>query len=272
MTPLISICVNVDSRLGVDAATSAMTHMGNGARSWDFFLDSLETKRRFFHGLPTELIVMADEHIYIPSEIIDQMRDISDCVVIRKHSNYYRQADPSNIANDIRYLQCMDMATGDIICKMDGDTMCYSRDEAAVSRLIGMLADHRFICYPTEHSPRCITDPSFGQRTWASTRFFLARREHIQFDALEKCLREPEWAYDTFGDSPKKCNWLEHFLSLSNNDSVFYPPRMDDEILIWCWNSYRSGVIQGLNGMTFDQIRDYVLLNHGNVYPHEIQA
>jgi hypothetical protein len=266
----ISICINLDSRPGVDGESTSFTGHNDGCRNWDFFTHGVENKRKFFSGFDIEVIAYADETIRIPDEVLNRLRDMCDCVVIRKHFNSYRNYDVAGFANDIRYLQCLFMATGDHIVHFDADAAAFAREKYDVERWIAHLENYRFVSYFSDTSPRPVHDPSFGKHTWASTRAFATRRDWIKFDTLERMLREPEWGWAQFGEPLRKTNWLEHMLALSNEESAFYPPREDDRTLMFCWSSYRAGLLERLNGMQFEGVLDYVKNSGGICYPCDV--
>lgn len=268
----ISCCINVDSRPGVDADSTRFTGHNEGCRNFDFLTHGIINKRQFLNGFDYELIIYLDETIPVPDDTIRRMRELCDCLVIRKHFTSYRGLDQCGYANDIRYLQCLSQATGNLIIHFDADTMAFARDKGTVERLLALAEDHRFVSYPSPWSPRAVDDSSFGRHTWASTRFFVCRREWLKFDALELALREPESAYREYGDPPRRCPWLEHFLALLNGESVLYPHRDDQNLLIWCWRSYRSGVLEKLNARSFDEVLAYVTSAGGIGYPNDLDC
>lgn len=270
---LISIVCNLDSRPGVSGDVSEFTAHNQGTRNWDFFTAGLLNKLAFFKGFQTELIVFIDEHEAIPEHILNQVRLMADTVVLRSHNRSYRGADHVGYFNDLNYLRALFMARGEIIAHFDADTAAFTRDKAYVDGLIALLDQYKFISYPSRWSPNAVDDPSFEGRTWASTRFFLCRRESLQFDVLERALREPEWAYETFGRPARQLPWLEHFLSLVNGESVLYPPRDDANTLIFCWSRYLTGILPALYKKSFDEVADYVLNRCGGVqYPCDVRA
>lgn len=268
----LSVCINVDSRPGVESESTRFVGHNEGCRAWDFLTHGVANKRRFFDGFDFEVIVYIDETVTIPDDILRKVRDLADCVVIRKHFTTYRGVDQCGWSNDIRYLQCLAMATGDLVVHFDADTMAFARDKAVVERLVALTDQWRFASYFSPWSPRPVDDASFGKYTWASTRFFICKREWLCFDDLERSLRTPEWAYEKYGHPPRKCPWLEHHISMLNEDSVIYPPRDDENILIWCWRSYVSGVIEKLNLRSFDEVRAYVKMCGEITYPNDLDA
>lgn len=270
--PFISIICNLDSRPGVAHHVSEFTGHNNGCRSYDLFTHGLRNKRRFFAAHDHELIAYVDEHERVPDAVLNEIRDICDSVTVRKHTKRYRDHNPFNVFNDISYLHALSQARGEIVAHFDQDTACFSRDSSDVDRWLAHLDTHRFVSYPARTSPRPVDDSSFGKHTWASTRAFACRREWLKFDTLERMLREPEWGWKQFGEPLRKLNWLEHLLALSNEESVIYPRRDDDNLLMFCWSLYHSGVMAALNEMSFEQVREYVRKCGDVQYPCDVRA
>ena len=269
---MISVIVNLDSRAGVGDSISTFTGHNDGARSWDFFTAGLENKRKFFSGFDHELIAYIDETVRIPDEILNRVRELADCVVIRKHFNNYRDCTPFNLANDIRFLQALMMATGETIVHFDADCATFARNQQAVEGWLRHLDTHKFVSYPSQWSPKPVDDPSFGPHTWASTRSFACKRVTLLFDEIERALREPEWMWQKYGEPLRRLNWMEHALSRLNADSVIYPPRDDANLLIFCWSRYATGTLQRLNSQEFDEVYGYVHSCTGIHYPNDVQG
>lgn len=262
---LISIVLNVDTREGFTNLESKAEHMFDGCKSIDFLIDATVNKIQFFKGFDIEVILYIDEHVKVPTELMDALKAVSSTLVIRRHTL-------ENSFNDYNYLRALSMASGDIIAHFDQDTAAFTSSPEPVHELIKYLDDYKFVSYPSHWSPKPVIDESFGNRTWASTRFFMCKRETLNFDVLRKCLEEPEWAYQQFGDSPRRCNWLEHFLTLTNNDSCFYPPMDLDRYAIFSWGSYRSGILSMLQPNKYEDIKNWILKCGGVVYPNDVHV
>lgn len=267
---MISVCINVDTRAGCDAATSSFLEHNQGCRSFDFLTHGIRNKKAFFEGIDHEIIAYIDETVRIPDQILNEMRDLCDCIVIRKHFTTYRGIENCGFANDVRYLHCLSQARGEIVVHFDADTACFAKDRTAVEGWLNLTNEHRFVIYPSQWSPRPVDDPSFGRHTWASTRAFACRREWLRFDDLEDALRNPQVAYERFGNPPRQCPWLEHFLALLNGESAYYPPRMDESMLMFCWSHYISGVLPALNARTYGEVLAYVNSCGGIFYPNDV--
>jgi hypothetical protein len=269
---MISVILNLDSRPGVESGISSFTGHNNGVRAFDLFEHGVRNKIKFFEGFEIEVIVFIDEHVRIPNEILDTLRGMVDCVTIRKHSESYRGADFVPFFNDINYIHALSQARGEIICHVDQDTAVFARGKSSVEELLSYIDTSRFCSYPSPWHPRAVDDPSFGKHNWVSTRFFLCNRKWIEFDVLEHALRDPEWAYQKYGRPQRICPWTEHFLSISNEESVIYPPRKDDQYLIFCWDHYVSGVLEKLNLRSYEEVLAYVTMCQGIHYPCDVTA
>lgn len=259
--PLISIVINADTR----PENLRATEMFKGVVCPEFLVDGVYNKIKFFDSVPDkEVILFVDLHNEIPENDLKYIREMCNVVCIRKHTN-------EHAFNDFNYLSAMSLARGKYIAKFDQDTAAFTSGHEPIQRMIDWLEEYKFVSYPSYWSPNAVTDPSFGSRTWASTRFFMTKRENIQFDNLRKCLENADWAYETYGDSPKKCNWMEHFLTLTNNDSCYYPPMDIDNYCVFSWGSYDNYILRRLNEYCYEQIRQW-LHNHPIGYPNDVQV
>jgi hypothetical protein len=263
----ISLVINADSRPQRDAQNGLFS----GVVNEDFLTDGIFNKIKFFDGFEKEVILFLDEHQHISDKNFDYMRSMVDTLVIRKHDKRFGDIKEYGGFNDLNYLQAIALARGEIICHADQDTAMFTPSPQPIHDLIKLLDEYKFVSYPSHWTPKPVDDPSFGNRTWASTRFFMCKRETIKFDTLLHCLQDSSWAYETFGDSPRKCNWLEHFLTLTNNDSCFYPPIEYEKYLIFCWENYEQYTLRRLNEMPYDEVKNWVLKKGGIFYPNHVK-
>jgi len=261
----ISVVINCDTRSGFQYDWTKAETMFNGCVSSDFLIDGVLNKMDFFNGFEIEVIVHVDKHNNIPSDVLASLNNICDTLIVRKHTDEIS-------FNDYNYLRALQCASGDYVCHVDQDTACFANSPMYVQEMIDLLEHHSFVSYPSYWSPRAVTDETFGKRTWASTRFFICKREALKFDELYNCIKEPEWGYAKYGDSQRRCNWLEHFLTLTNNDSCFYPPIELEKLLVFSWGSYRKGTLAKLNAMSYDEILYYVARCGGVHYPNDLDA
>lgn len=258
---MISLVINCDTR----AEKNQETGLFNGVCNEDFLTDGILNKIAFLKGFEIETIVFIDEHLPVPEKTLEYLRSIVDCVVLRKHTNEEK-------FNDYNYLSALALARGEIICHIDQDTACFTSDETPIKKMIQLLEDYKFVSYPSHWSPNAVYDESFGGRMWASTRFFMCKRDTLKFDTLRRCLETPDWAYETFGDSPRKCNWLEHFLTLSNSNSVYYPEIELDKYAVFSWASYEKWTLRRLNELPYQEIKNWISSKGGIQYPVDVRC
>lgn len=254
----VSIVINADTRNPKDE----MGGMFSGVVNQDFLTYGIENKIKFFDGFEKEVILHIDEHNPVPPKMVEYLTSITDKLIVRPHTS-------EHAFNDWNYHRALSFATGDIVCHFDQDTACFTSGKEYVDELIANLDTNAFVSYPSHWSPRAVHDESFGKRTWASTRFFICKRESLKLDELANCINEPEWGYHKYGDSPRRCNWTEHFLTLTNNDSCYYPPIELDKGTIFSWGRYQQGVLEMLNSSHYDKVKDWVL-SRGIAYPVDI--
>lgn len=262
---MISVCINVDTRTGFDGESSNAEHMFEGCRSEDFLVDGVLNKIAFFEGFDKEIIVHVDEHEPLPIALMDKLRSITDTLVVRKHTDEIS-------FNDWTYLRTLQLAKGDIICHVDQDTACFRGDKEYVRELISNLDTHKFVSYPSHWTPHPVHDDSFENKFWASTRFFLCKRETLKLDELAKCIEDPEWMYEKYGDSPRRCNWTEHYLAKINGNSVFYPPVELHKGAIFSWSSYKRGVLRNLNNAEYEAVKQWIIHRGGIQYPVDVKC
>lgn len=240
---MISIVINCDTR----PQKNEQTGLFGGVCNEDFLTDGIFNKIKFFDGFDIETIVFIDEHLPVSEKTLEYLRSICDTVVVRKHTS-------ENSFNDYNYLSALSLARCEYIAHFDQDVAAFTYSKESVQSLIDLLEKYKFVSYPSIWSPNAVEDASFGGRMWASTRFFMCKRETLKFDVLRNCIEEPEWAYKTFGDVPRRCNWLEHFLTLTNNNSVYYPPIQTENFTIFTWERYETYTLRRLNELPYEEI------------------
>jgi hypothetical protein len=261
----ISVCINVDTRDGFEGESSTAEHMFEGCRSADFLVAGVLNKMKFFDGFDKEIILHVDEHNTLPNEILCRLREITDTLVVRKHTHEIS-------FNDWTYLRTLQLATGDIICHVDQDTACYTDSKDYVQELIDSLEGFRFVSYPSHWTPHPVHDDSFQNKFWASTRFFLCKKETLKLDELAKCIEEPEWMYAKYGDSPRRCNWTEHYLAKINDNDVYYPPIQLHRGAIFSWASYKTGTLNMLNNAAYEGVKQWIIHRGGIQYPVDVKC
>lgn len=258
---MISLLVNCDTRPEQDS----VAQMFDGTRSADFLLEGIRNKQRFFDGFELETIVWVDEHVPVSDDILRELRSLSDRLVLSKHRKYYKGATPFTGFNDVNYLQTFALARGDVIVHMDQDMAAFTQGSSHITNLLLKLDEYKYICYPTEASPKCVNDASFGNHAWASTRFFMCRKDTIDLTELEAAIWEPETLYAKHPVPPRIMNWTEHFLGIMSKYSVYYPP-VSTEFLVFPWHQYKAGTLGKLNSMSYPEIAHKLISAGANSY------
>jgi hypothetical protein len=257
----ISIVINADSRPERDEFGGSNLM---GCVSRDFLTDGIRNKIKAFDGFDKEVIVYLDEHGKLDDETLDEMREICDTLVIRKHSDW-------KLFNDDYYIKAMELATGDYIFKFDQDTNIFVSSKSAIEEQIALLETYDYVSYPSSFSPLPVHDPSFDY-VWASSRYFCCKRETLDFKEIRKWLTDYDYAYSTYPAS-RTCHWVEHclgILSKYKGKGVFYPPMEYDKIMIFCWGRYEKYILRRLNHQSYQEVRDWVLSKGGVNYPNDV--
>ncbi len=250
---MISVVLNVDTR----PVRSAFQGLHKGVSSRDFLrTPGLLNKRNFFKDHDIELIVFVDEHSSLTEGEWYDLNTHADCVVVRKHRKYYRGAEPFSAFNDVNYLQALSMARGTHVAHFDQDMAAFSHN----SRIIDWMLDevdsgkHKFVSYPSVNFPAPCHAPEYQNKWWASTRFFLCKRETLDFTALERAIRDPQWCYEAYDRPPRENPWTEQFLGIMANYSVIYP---EPKLGLWAvfpWMTYKDGTMEKLNAMPYEEV------------------
>lgn len=257
---LISVVINADTR----NENSNAEHMFGGCVNDDFLVGGIVNKISFVEGFSKEIILHVDEHNEPSPNIVYQLSGMVDNIQFRKHTN-------EHLFNDNNYLRALQQAQGDYIMHFDQDTAAFAPNDEAIHRMIDLLEDYDYISYPSHWAPLPVHDESFDH-VWCSTRFFLCKRETLDFPEISKCLYDYEYWCKTYPVN-RKCHWLEHILgsiSKYKGKGVYYPPINLYECAIFCWGNYKKGTLDQLNKMSYEEIKDFIY-NHGGIqYPNNI--
>jgi len=271
----ISLAINLDTRPGFMEQKTEQSQMLDGARSLDFFTHGIMNKIRFFEGHDVEVTVFIDVHDPLPKGIQDQLLDmqtskvISNLVFNRHNENYLGSYCPKY--NDLNFMNAMILTRGEYLVHFDGDMAAFINDKGVVNEWLQWLdsGKYDFICYPSQYSPHPAVDPDFDY-DWASTRFFICKREMIDYTEILKCLRDSNYLYGKYGDRKRRCPWTEHVLALINGPAkVFYPPIQPSRCLVFSWSRYYSGVLKQLNEWPYNKVKQYV---KAIKYPCDVQG
>jgi hypothetical protein len=269
----ISVVINCDSRSGFQNQETSATNTFEGCRSIDFLIDGVRNKIKFFEGFEKEVILFIDEHEILPREVVDELRFMVDTLVIRKHSKRFGDIVQYDKFNDLNYLAALQLARGEYVAHFDQDCAAFTPNKQSVENLLYMLNQFEYVSYPSPHSPVAVHDLSFDY-VWASTRFFMCKRESLDFTEIQKCLVDSDYLYSKYPAS-RACPWLEHILGLITKykgKGVYYPPIDLDNLAIFCWNKYKAGTLKSLNEMNYQEVKDYINRAGGIHYPNEVTA
>lgn len=263
----ISIVINADTREGFTNTETSASRMFNGCRNMDFLIDGVRNKIKFFEGFDREVILFIDEHEKLPDGVTDILNKMVNTLYIRKHTS-----EPG--FNDRNYIRALELATGNVIAHFDQDCAAYARKRADVPhQFIELLGLYDYISYPSKHSPAPVEDESFDH-WWVSTRFFMCKREILDFPEIKKCLDDAEHTFSKY-PANRQCHWTEHILGLISKykgKGVYYLPMEPDLYSIFCWSRYKTGTFAKLHGMHHHEVRNYIQAAGGIQYPCDVAA
>jgi len=265
MESKISIVINLDSRPGFMENQTASEKMLGGTRSLDFFTHGVMNKIKFFEGYDLEITVFIDVHEPLPEatekELLTmQKTGIIDNLIFNKHTeNYLGTYYPK--WNDLSFLNAMILSRGKYLVHFDSDMAAFVNDKTVIAEWIEWLeaGKYDYISYPSPWSPSPDVDKSWDY-FWASTRFFICKRDMIDYTEIMKCLSDSDYLYSKYGEKYRRCPWLEHILGIiTGPDKVFYPPIQPDRYFIFSWSAYKSSILSKLNNATFNEIQKYII-------------
>jgi hypothetical protein len=258
----ISIAINLDTRPQNDSFGGSNLL---GCVNEDFLGEGVKNKINFFDGFEKEIIVFVDEHTELDSGYFRWLNRNCDTVVVRKHTNEHG-------FNDNNYLRALQMASGDIIIHADQDTAMFRSSKEAVGELLSLLDNHTVVSYPHWFSPNPDVNDNYDY-WWASTRFFMCKKEFLDTNEISKCLKSIDYLYEKYPASIRN-PWTEHIIGLMakyNGNGVFYPPLEADKLLIFSWGKYRTGLLRELNEMAYDNVLEWQK-SHPFYFPNDINA
>lgn len=273
MGKFISLVINCDSRVGFQNNESTAEHMLDGCRSIDFMTEGIRNKQAFFKGFELETIVFLDEHEKIPESVVVEIRSMVDTLVIRKHDKRFDDMKEYPKFNDLNYLAALQLARGRYVAHFDSDSAAFTRNDFAPTMFIDLLGQFDYVSYPSHWSPKPVEDPSFDY-SWCSTRFFMCKREALDFTEIQRCLLSDEYLYGKYPAS-RKLGWTEHILGLLakyNGNGVYYPKVDLDNYVIFSWSKYIIGTLAKINAMSYDEVKNYIEQAGGIQYPNDIVA
>lgn len=277
---MISIVINLDTRPGFLEQETRADLMLKGARSVDFLIDGVINKNKFFKDFEHETIVFIDYHDPLPTYILKALHSMLNTgeitsLTFSKHREYFNKMGYCPKTNDLNYLQAIAQAKGDYIAHFDADVAAFLNEKCVIENWLKLLEDNTydFISYPSAASPKAVNDPAFDYM-WASTRFFMCRRDTFRYDETLKCLLDSNYLYSTWGDRERKCPWFEHIISLitGGGNKVWYPPIDYDRVIIFSWNYYKIGILNKLNLISYNEVKNFVLERGGISYPNDLSV
>lgn len=251
---MISVVLNADSRPNAGAEVSTTGDSGKGSlqgvRSYDFLVDGPRMLRNYFSGYSIELILAVDQHEELPVEVRAQIHEMID----RREIDVFI-CQPHERASKFWYdkitVAALKLATGDYVAHFDQDCAAF-RDPNSdiIARYLQWLNDsspYQFVCQPTT------MELKDHKMWWASTRFFICKRETLDFAKLDEACSNPDRRAAKYGHAPA----LEHVLGRMGG--VLYPPMDASDYLIWSWSRYHRGLLKKLNEMPYSMVHDYAL-------------
>lgn len=257
----VSIVINCDTRSQKDEQSGLF----NGVVNLDFLTEGVRNKQLFFKNYEFETIVFIDEHNPIDERSLGYLRSICDTVVVRKHTHEEK-------FNDNNYVSALSLARGEYVAHFDQDVAAFSRDKGAIEYLIGLLENYDYVSYPSNWSPYPVHDDNYDY-FWCSTRFFICKRQTLDFTEIKKCLADSDYLYSKYPASVRN-PWTEHILGLHakyNGKGVYYPPIQTDKFTIFTWERYSTGTLQKMNDMAYEQIYEWHN-THPIFYPNNCNA
>lgn len=255
---MISVVINADTRQGWKNESTTVGEFGGdllGTRSADFLTEGLKNKMGFFRGHETQCILYIDEHESIPDELFMEISELvksygnNSKLICRPHDRGRHRW------YDYITLEALRLAEGDYVVHFDNDSNAFRSDESDI-------IEKYFKWLDSEYKYVCTSIPAAQKEKWfwASTQFFICKKETLNFSEIENCFdnRYLEKQYKRISYEPYPC-CLEHTIGLMVKDGqVLYPPR-EDNYMIFCWWKYTRGILKELNEMPYNEARDYIL-------------
>lgn len=257
----ISVVINADTRIGYLNPTSTVGDFGGGSlqgvRSVDLLTEGLKNKLNFFSGYNLQCVLYIDKHEDISPELMKEIEAIvyscgnNSKLIFKPHDRTQHKW------NDRLYLEAFKLAEGDYVVHFDNDSNAYKKEGSdIVERYFKWLDEgYKYVCQPWD---------GFGDDMyWASTRFTICKSETAHNPLIESSV----FTNPLMG---KHNPCYEHATGiLVGRDKILYPPREDDDYIIFCWASYFSGLLKHLNSLPYEEVKKYIL-DCGLVGTHDI--
>jgi hypothetical protein len=259
---MISVVINCDNREGYKNNKSHVGEFGvgslQGVRSIDLLTEGVKNKMNYFRGYDTQCILYIDKHESLSDELFNEISELvnyygnNSKLVIKEHDrNRYRW-------NDYIILEALKLADGEYVAHFDQDCNAFRVDNSNIidKYLFFLEQEYKYICQPSS-----LTFAEHGM-FWASTRFFICKRETLDIPLLENSMYSPFMGVHT------PC--LEHILGvMAGNGKVLYPPREDEKYIVFSWVKYYAGTLKKLNDMPQEEALKYVI-NLGVCGPNDV--
>lgn len=246
--PEISLIVNADTR----PKKTQEEGLFSGTSNLDYLTEGVRNKQKYFDGFDIETIVFVDQHLPVPEHELKYLHNTCDAVVIRKHQN-------SPGFNDKNYMEALSMARGKYVCHADQDTAMFADNPAAIQKQLDLLEQYDYVSYPSYQSPNPVHDDSFDH-WWASTRYFLCKRETLDFTELRKMMQDYDYCFTKY-PANRRCHFMEHWLGLLakyNGKGVIYPPYDFENYVVFSWGRYEDYIWRRLNEYNYQQVLDWL--------------
>ncbi len=248
--PRIDVIINADTRQGYLSDKSTVGDFGSGSlqgvRSVDLLIEGVKNKMNFFEGYDTRCVLIIDEHEKLSDALF---MEISSLVKSYGNNSKLIVRTFDHISwkwNDKLYIESLKQATGDYVVHFDNDCCAYKNPEFDIVKGYMELLDtgYKYICQPWDR----VGDEMY----WASTRFFICKRETLDWNLIESNLY-----INPLQGKNNPC--LEHTTGiLAGEEKVLYPPRDDENYIIFCWASYFSGLMKHLNNIPYEEVIKYL--------------
>ena len=248
--PLISVIINADTRQGYLSEKSTVGDFGQGSlqgvRSVDLLTEGVKNKMKFFEGYDTRCVLIIDQHEPLSDSLFMEINELvksygNDSKLIVKTFDH-----ESWKWNDKLYIESLKYATGDYTVHFDNDCCAYKKEGFDIVDGYMKLLDagYKYICQPWDR----IGDDMY----WSSTRFFICKTETLNLPLIEQHI----YTSPLMG---KHNPCYEHTAGiLAGEGKVLYPPRDDDNYIIFCWASYFSGLMKYLNELPYEEVIKYL--------------
>lgn len=250
---MISVVYNCDTRPGCGTEQNATGDFGEGSlqgvRSYDFLTDGVRSLLNFFSGHTVEMILVVDEVEPLPDNVRSELHEMIkrkeiDTFICRPFEHKSRRW------NEAIYSFSLKLATGDYVAHFDQDCAAFRDPNSDIVGEYMRWLDfngYQFVCQPTtltleEH-----------KMYWASTRFFICRRETLEFAKIDEAIANEGVRFAKYGHAPA----LEHVLGRMGG--VLYPPANWDDYMVMSWQTYCASTLRKLNQMPYEAVRDYIL-------------